>query len=93
MIIPILIGIFLSLFGFIFSFITTRISLRKEEWYEFSMFYWLSTGLKFLLLFLGLLFGIFFIELEKLPLLMSFIISYLFFLIIEVIYLNKTKKF
>lgn len=93
MFISITIGIALSLFGFIFSLFTTKFSLRKDEWSDFSMFYWTSVVIKFGLLLLGLMIFIFVIEVEKVPLLLSFIISYLFFLIIEVIYLNKTKKF
>ncbi len=88
----IIIGIALSLFGFLFSLFTTKVSLRKEEWSDFSMFYWTSVMIKFGLLLLGLMFFMFVIEMDKVPLLLSFMISYLFFLIIEVIYLNKTKK-
>lgn len=92
MIISITIGIALSLFGFLFSLFTTKLSLRKEEWSDFSMFYWTSVIIKFGLLLLGLMVFMFVIEMDKVPLLLSFMISYLFFLIIEVIYLNKTKK-
>ena len=93
MLISIIVGIALSLFGFLFSLYTTKLSLRKEEWSDFSMFYWTSVMIKFGLLFLGLMVFMFVIELDRLPLLLSFMISYLFFLLIEVVYLNKTKKF
>ena len=93
MLVSIIIGIALSLFGFAFSLFTTKLSLKKDEWSEFSVFYWTSVVIKFCLLFLGLMIFMFVIEMEKVPLLLSFMISYLFFLIIEVIYLNKTKKF
>lgn len=93
MLISIIIGIALSLFGFLFSLFTTKFSLKKEEWSDFSTFYWISVVIKFGLLFLGLMIFLFVVEMEKVPLLLSFMISYLFFLIIEVIYLNKTKMF
>ena len=93
MLISIIIGIALSLLGFVFSLLTTKLSLKKKDWSDFSMFYWASVMIKFGLLFLVLLILLFVIELDKVPLLLSFMISYLFFLIIEVIYLNKTKKF
>jgi|GEM_PF-2239386 len=93
MLVSIIIGIALSLLGFAFSLFTTKLSLKKNEWSEFSIFYWTSVVIKFGLLFLGLMIFMFVIEMEKVPLLLSFMISYLFFLIIEVIYLNKTKKF
>lgn len=93
MINSIIIGISLSLIGFIFSLVTTRISLKKKEWSDFTFYYWTSVVVKFGLLLLGLLFFLFVLELERTPLLLSFMLSYLFFLIIEVNYLNKTKKF
>lgn len=91
MINAIIIGIVFSFLGFIFSLTFTRMSLKKKEWLDFSIIYWISVGLKFILLFIGLLFAIFTLEIERTPLLLSFIISYLFFLIIEIIYLNKYK--
>lgn len=93
MLISIIIGIALSLFGFLFSLLTTKHSLRKEDWSDFSTFYWTSVMIKFGVLFLVLLILLFVIEMDKIPLLLSFMISYLFFLMIEIIYLNKTKKF
>lgn len=93
MLISIIIGIALSLFGFLVSLFTTKLSLSKEDWSDFSMFYWTSVMIKFGLQLLGLIIFLFVIELEKIPLLLSFMISYLFFLMIEVLYLNKTKKF
>jgi CBS domain containing-hemolysin-like protein len=93
MIISIIIGIALSLLGFLISLFSTKLSLSKEDWSDFSMFYWTSVMIKFSLQFLGLLIFLFVIEIEKIPLLLSFMISYLFFLMIEVLYLNKTKKF
>lgn len=93
MIISIIIGIALSLLGFLISLFSTKLSLGKEDWSDFSMFYWTSVMIKFSLQFLGLLIFLFVIEIEKIPLLLSFMISYLFFLMIEVLYLNKTKKF
>ncbi len=91
MLISIIIGIALSLFGFLFSMFSTKLSLRKDEWSDFSIFFWSSVMIKFVILFLALLIFLFVIEMEKVPLLLSFMISYLFFSIIEVIYLNKTK--
>ena len=91
MLLPILIGIALSLCGFIFSLFTTKLSLKKEGWSDFSMFYWTSVSIKFGLLIVSLLSLLFLFNIDKLPLLLSFILSYLFFLMIEVIYLNKTK--
>lgn len=91
MINAIILGIVFSLLGFIFSLVFTRMSLKKKDWLDFSIIYWISVGLKFVLLFMGLLLAIFTFGIERTPLLLSFIISYLFFLIIEIIYLNKFK--
>jgi hypothetical protein len=93
MLTSIIFGIVLSLLGFFYSIFTIKYSLRKKDWSDFNMFYWTSVIIKFSLLFILLLILLFLIEMDKIPLLLSFIISYLFFLFIEVLYLNKTKKF
>ena len=87
----IIIGVTLSLFGFLFSLISIKLSLKKKLWSDFNKFFWTMTIVKFVLLFLGLMIFIFVLELDKISLILSFMISYLIFSIIEVIYLNKTK--
>lgn len=93
MMIPISIGIILSLLGFIYSVITTKRSLKKEGWNEFIKTYWLHVAVKFGVLFICIIILIFMLNIDKKEFLLSFFISYLFFLLIEVFYLNKTKNF
>lgn len=93
MIVSIIIGLILSALGFIYSIITTKHTLRKKSWEDFIKSYWLNVIIKFGILFLSILLMIFLIEVNKKAFLISFFISYLFFLIIEVFYLNKRKNF
>lgn len=90
---PITVGILLNVFGFIYSIITIKHSLNKDEWDSFYTWYGTSSIIKYLLLLIGILVAILLFELDKTYFLLSFFISYIIFLIFEIIYLNKTKSF
>lgn len=93
MIVSIIIGLLLSTLGFLYSLISTKRTLKKNSWEDFIKSYWLNVIIKFGILLVSILIMIFLFEIEKKAFLLSFFISYLFFLIIEVFYLNKMKNF
>ena len=93
MFISIVVGIVLNILSFIYTLVTVKHSLRKEDWDDFIWWYGTTTAIKFLVLITLLLIFIFVLELDKQYLLLSFFISYLIFLFFEIIYLNKTKSF
>lgn len=88
----ILMGILLSIIGFIGSMFSISKSKKKEDWNDFISTYFSINGIKAVFMIIMILISVEFNIVKTLPFILSLFISYIFLLFIEILYLNSQKS-